>query len=294
MEKNLIIELIKQNRIAEAIDMLEKASIGTDTHHELILLASSFSDYAKKNRTATLDSHTLEMQRNQITNKVLYYLDEVPAEALSAIPSPPMRDTSSQQSQSQSHHTAQSFAGHSQVPAQKASPLKKYGLIGGGVIAVVVILFGLDGGDDYTEDTYEEPYQESQSALPLVDPGISQQEDEVVTYDEEESQVISEPIDPDYQEEANLDNYSFTYVTYVDSDRELEAAIYLDTPGEWILELEDGTQTSYREIDMDENSVTIHGEDGTIVVDILNEKILETFENEHYSYPITDYGIHEN
>ncbi len=258
MEKNLIIELIKQNRIGEAIDMLEKASIGTDTHHELILLASAFSDYAQKNRTATVDSQTLEMQRNQITNKVLYYLDEVPAEALSAMTPPPMP-----KKRAEPNFNAQSaFSASGNAPQPKA-PWLKYGLIGAAAMVVLIILIGI-GSDDPTIDDNGEFIEETQGALPFVDPGTQ-------------------------DGGLSAEDYNFTAVTYYDSDREMEAVIYMDSPGNWILALADGSELPYTEIDMKEWSVTLQGEQGIIQINLEKQQLLEIFENQQYSYQISEY-----
>lgn len=259
MEKNLIIELIKQNRIGEAIDMLEKASIGTDTHHELILLASAFSDYAQKNRTATLDSQTLEMQRNQITNKVLYYLDEVPADALAAMTPPPMprRRTES------SSHAQSAFSSPPSAPQPKM-PWLKYALMGAAAVLVLIILIGLGESDDPTFDDEGEYIEETQSALPFVDPGT------------QESAISPE-------------DYNFTSVSYYDSDREMQAVIYMSAPGEWRLELEDGSELLYTEIDMKEWSVTLQGEQGIIQINLESQELLEIFDSQQYSYEISEY-----
>lgn len=80
MDRNYIVELIKDNRLQEALKAIEKASEGTHLHNQAIMLSSSYAEYAKMNRSATQDFQTLEMQRAKITNSLLSFLDELSPE----------------------------------------------------------------------------------------------------------------------------------------------------------------------------------------------------------------------
>jgi hypothetical protein len=82
MDRNYIVELIKENRLQEAIDAIEKASKGSHLHNQIIMLSSSYSEYAQLNRSATEDFQTLEIKRAKITNNLLSYLDELSPEQL--------------------------------------------------------------------------------------------------------------------------------------------------------------------------------------------------------------------
>lgn len=272
MEKNQIIELIKQNRISEAIDMLEKASVGTDTHHELILLASSFSDYAKKNRTATLDSHTLEMQRNQITNKVLYYLDELPADALSRMAPPPVSP------KSESTYTAQPAfsASHNPQPKSK-SPALKYGLIGAGAVIALIIAIGLGSSDEYVDG---DDYSTIESS---VEPEEPQESQGLLAQHGMENDVVEEH-DPE-PEVA----YNFNAVTYYDTEMGMEAVLSRVSPGNWILKFENGAYYPYQVNALDEWNVTLwDGEEGYIFVDLETRMIKELIGVEEYSFEISE------
>ena len=80
MDRNYIVELIKDNRLQEALNAIEKASQGSHLHNQAIMLSSAYAEYAQANRTATQDFQTLEMQRAKITNSLLSFLDELSPE----------------------------------------------------------------------------------------------------------------------------------------------------------------------------------------------------------------------
>jgi hypothetical protein len=88
MDRNYIVELIKDNRLQEALRAIEKASKGSHLHNQIIMLSSSYSEYAQLNRSATQDFQTLEMQRAKITNSLLSYLDELSPEELAQVDVP--------------------------------------------------------------------------------------------------------------------------------------------------------------------------------------------------------------
>lgn len=88
MDRNYIVELIKDNRLQEALKAIEKASKGSHLHNEIIMLSSSYSEYSQLNRSATQDFQTLEIQRAKITNSLLSYLDELSPEELAQVDVP--------------------------------------------------------------------------------------------------------------------------------------------------------------------------------------------------------------
>jgi hypothetical protein len=85
MDKNYIVELIKENRLQEAIKVIEKAAKGSHLHNQVIMLSSSYSEYSQLNRSATQDFQTLEIQRAKITNSLLSFLDELSPEELAKV-----------------------------------------------------------------------------------------------------------------------------------------------------------------------------------------------------------------
>ncbi len=149
MEKNQLIELIKQNRINEALKLVEKAVEGTDLQNEVILLASTYSEYAKLNRSATEDFNTLDMQRNRIVNRLLSFLDDLPAETLQQIPTPPpvMASSSHAATPQPAFQPQSAFQAQARPGADGAPIWKKYGLYIIGGLVGLVILIGLMSGD---------------------------------------------------------------------------------------------------------------------------------------------------
>ncbi|MBL7813609.1 MAG: hypothetical protein JNL70_01300 [Saprospiraceae bacterium] len=85
MDRNYIVELIKDSRLQEAIKALEKATQGSHLHNDLISLSARYAEYTRLNRNATEDFQTLEMQRAKITNSLLSILDEVSSEDLETL-----------------------------------------------------------------------------------------------------------------------------------------------------------------------------------------------------------------
>lgn len=91
MDRNYIVELIKENRLQEALKAIEKASKDKHLKNEIIMLSSTYSEYAKANRTAAQDYETLEMQRAKITSRLLSILDEISPEDLEEVQVKPNR-----------------------------------------------------------------------------------------------------------------------------------------------------------------------------------------------------------
>jgi Effector-associated domain 11 len=134
MDRNYIVELIKENRLQEAIDAIEKASKGSHLHNQIIMLSSSYSEYAQLNRSATEDFQTLEIKRAKITNNLLSYLDELSPEQLEKV------NTAS----TNPHFAPDSFA------PKIDNKMYIYGGIG---LVVLLLIIGLasGGGDASTE-----------------------------------------------------------------------------------------------------------------------------------------------
>lgn len=132
MDRNYIVELIKENRLQEAIKAIEKASKGSHLHNQVILLSSSYAEYAELNRSATEDFETLQMQRAKITNRLLSFLDEISPEDLEKVAPPPK----------QSNYTP--------PQTQTSAPTfdKKWLLYGGGALAVLLVIFLIASGGD--------------------------------------------------------------------------------------------------------------------------------------------------
>ena len=130
MDKNYIIELIKDNRLQEAIKAIEKASEGSHLHNQVILLSSSYAEYAQMNRAATQDFQTLEMQRAKITSSLVSFVDELSPEDFNKINAPQKRKTYAS--------TAEAMGGID----------KKWYYIGGGVLLFFLILLLLPKGND--------------------------------------------------------------------------------------------------------------------------------------------------
>jgi Effector-associated domain 11 len=134
MDRNYIVELIKENRLQEAIDAIEKASKGSHLHNQIIMLSSSYSEYAQLNRSATEDFQTLEIKRAKITNNLLSYLDELSPEQLEKVSTTSVNR----------HFATESFA------PKMDNKMYIYGGIG---LVVLLLIIGLasGGGDASTE-----------------------------------------------------------------------------------------------------------------------------------------------
>ncbi len=126
MDRNYIVELIKANRLQEALKAIEKASEGSHLHNQAIMLSSSYAEYAQLNRTATQDFQTLEMQRAKITNSLLSFLDELAPEDFDKITASQARTTHT--------HTA---------PTTDGIDKKKYWYGAGGLVLVLLLIFFL-------------------------------------------------------------------------------------------------------------------------------------------------------
>lgn len=127
MDRNYIVELIKENRLQEAIKALEQASKGSHLHKDVIMLSSSYSEYAQMNRAATQDFQTLEMKRAKITDSLLSVLDDLSPEDFESVKVVPKY----------AQHTTS-------VPATGFD--KKWLLYGAGLLLVLVIAYLAFGG----------------------------------------------------------------------------------------------------------------------------------------------------
>jgi Effector-associated domain 11 len=139
MDRNYIVELIKDNRLQEALKAIEKATEGSHLHNQVILLSSSYAEYAQMNRAATQDFQTLEMQRAKITNSLLSFLDELSPDAFEKVSNTQTRKTYVE-------------------PVQESKTIdKKWYYIGGGVLLLLLIILLLPKGDNqtaaYTDET---------------------------------------------------------------------------------------------------------------------------------------------
>jgi hypothetical protein len=128
MDRNYIVELIKSNRLQEAIKAIENATQGTHLHNQVISISAAFAEYTRMNRSATEDFQTLDIQRAKITNNLLSVLDEVEPEALKDKRPTATTTTSS----------TTPFGGIN----------KMYLYIGGGVLGLLLLMFIFGGGGD--------------------------------------------------------------------------------------------------------------------------------------------------
>jgi Effector-associated domain 11 len=144
MDKNYIVELIKANRLQEAINLVEKASKNSSLQNELIILAGRYSEYAKLNRSATLDFQTLEMQRNQIANSLLSFLEEMKPEDLAKveIPVKPIEK-----------YTAPPVFNYEEKPNRNKMYL--YAGIGAAVLLLLIIIISSGSGEDSSSNNTE-------------------------------------------------------------------------------------------------------------------------------------------
>jgi Effector-associated domain 11 len=85
MERDHIVELIKDGRLQEAITALDQATLNTHLHNDLVTVSAAYADYVKQNRSATEDFQTMNIQRSKITNSLLSILDELTPEVLAAL-----------------------------------------------------------------------------------------------------------------------------------------------------------------------------------------------------------------
>ncbi|TAE53827.1 MAG: hypothetical protein EAZ89_07105, partial [Bacteroidetes bacterium] len=182
MGRTQIIELVKLNRLNEAIGLLEKATQATPMYNQVILLSATYSEYIQSSRNATQDFQTLEVLRARIVNNILWYLDELSPEMLQKIASPPFpSDTISQ-----SNPTVNQVAASSKPsPQNKHNKIALLLLIGAaGTTLFLLIRFTYTGNapfgyqtdihadaiKPYSEATKEitkDGYIEAQPAMPL-------------------------------------------------------------------------------------------------------------------------------
>jgi hypothetical protein len=149
MDRNYIVELIKSNRLQDALKLMEKASEGTPVHNEVIILSASYADYARLNRSATQDYQTLDIQRAKITNSLLSILDELSPEDLADVQVPKPKP--------QPEHTA--YKPEPEYKAAEAAPAPSifknkmlvYGI--GGALAMLLVLLIFVGGSDETSSS---------------------------------------------------------------------------------------------------------------------------------------------
>ncbi len=123
MDRNYIVELIKANRLQEALQAIEQASKGSHLHNQAIILSASYAEYAQLNRNATQDFQTLEMQRAKITNSLLSFLDELSPDDFEKVPI----------KQRNVPYTPQT---------ESVKIDKKYLYIGGALILLLILYFG--------------------------------------------------------------------------------------------------------------------------------------------------------
>jgi Effector-associated domain 11 len=155
MDKNYIIELIKNNQLQDALKVMESASKEGDLHNDIISISATYSEYVRSNRSATEDFQTLEIQRARITKSMLSVLEDIPETAFEKLPKPALRET------------PQTFS----APTQISEPLSfftqyKSFVIGGGVVLFLLIGFCALSGDG---DGLETPTQSTEQT-PMSNP----------------------------------------------------------------------------------------------------------------------------
>jgi Effector-associated domain 11 len=77
MKKEIITELIEDNRFKEAIDLLKKETKGTHLYNQVILLSASYDDYLKLEITGVEDFSVRSQRRAQLVNGLLHTVDKV-------------------------------------------------------------------------------------------------------------------------------------------------------------------------------------------------------------------------
>lgn len=77
MKKEIIIELIEDNRLKEAIDILKKETKDTYLYNQVIVLSASYEDYLKLEITGMEDYSVRTQKRSQLVNGLLYIVDKI-------------------------------------------------------------------------------------------------------------------------------------------------------------------------------------------------------------------------
>ena len=270
MEKNQLIELIKQNRIGEALNLVEKAVEGTDLQNEVILLSSTFSEYSKLNRSATEDFNTLEMQRNRIVNRLLSFLDDLPPETLKQIPTPPPVKAAPAQPAPQPAFQSQPAY---QAGSDGAPVWKKYGIyLIGGLIGLIILINVLGGGDPEpaageetaTMDQAQEHTEESSAA--------ENSEEALNGFNTEWFRVVS-PGRNDTVEFHEVDQVNWLEITSETDQKDF----VLVNRDEWSVYLRDNSRGVDIQLDMYQNSVIYSDDTG----------------RKFKLYDIIDYGLYD-
>ena len=77
MKKEVVIDLIEDNRFKEAIDLLKKETRNTHLYNQVILLSASYEDYLNLEITGTEDFSVRSQRRAQLVNALLHVVDKV-------------------------------------------------------------------------------------------------------------------------------------------------------------------------------------------------------------------------
>lgn len=77
MKKEVVIDLIEDNRFKEAIDILKKETRNTHLYNQVILLSASYEDYLNLEITGTEDFSVRSQRRAQLVNALLHVVDKV-------------------------------------------------------------------------------------------------------------------------------------------------------------------------------------------------------------------------
>ena len=77
MKKEIVIELIEDNRLKEAIDLLKKETKDTYLYNQVIVLSASYEDYLKLEITGIEDYSVRTQKRSQLVNGLLYIVDKI-------------------------------------------------------------------------------------------------------------------------------------------------------------------------------------------------------------------------
>ena len=77
MKKEIVIELIEDNRLKEAIDILKKETKDTYLYNQVIVLSASYEDYLKLEITGMEDYSVRTQKRSQLVNGLLYIVDKI-------------------------------------------------------------------------------------------------------------------------------------------------------------------------------------------------------------------------